>query len=97
MNQAQQTATHTPGPWEVNNGPRIYAPGKAGPLLATVAYLPRAPQQEKANARLMAAAPDLLDALEAFAGVEDFKGWHAKYSTAVEKARAAIAAARGAA
>jgi hypothetical protein len=57
------TFKHTPGPWELSNGARVYAAGKAGPLLATIAYLPKAPGQEMANARLMAAAPELLDAL----------------------------------
>jgi hypothetical protein len=55
---------HTPGPWELENGLRVYAPGKGGPLLATVAYLPRAKGQDAANARLMAAAPDMLAALQ---------------------------------
>ena len=58
------TTKHTPGSWEIANGARVYAPGKAGPLLATIAYLPKAPGQEQANARLIAAAPDLLAALQ---------------------------------
>lgn len=54
----------TPGPWVMENSARIYAPGKAGPLLATCAYLPReAPGTTMANARLIAAAPDILDEL----------------------------------
>ncbi|MGL4680035.1 MAG: hypothetical protein ACRCWC_11720 [Plesiomonas shigelloides] len=52
------------------------------------------------NARLIAAAPDLLEALIAIRdggvqGGEDFHGWHDSYKPAIEKARAAIAKAEG--
>lgn len=55
--------SHTPGPFELSNGMRVYAPGKAGALLATVHDLPRAPGQSAANATLFAAAPRMLAAL----------------------------------
>jgi len=42
-----------------------------------------------------APAPDSLEALKAFAGTDNFRGWHAKYHTAIELARAAIARAEG--
>jgi hypothetical protein len=50
---------HTPGPWKAE-GARVYADRKGGALIATMAWFPG---QEVANARLMAAAPDLLAAL----------------------------------
>lgn len=53
-----------------------------------------------ANARLVAAAPDLLAALIAFRdggpdGGQNFIGWHDAYQPAVDAARAAIAKATG--
>lgn len=61
------TAKHTPGPWKagtINTNGLPFAPITATTLIAKVystAYLDH-PQAE-ANARLMAAAPDLLEAL----------------------------------
>ena len=56
---------HTPGPWVVE-GVRIYGwkgSDKTEPLIATTAYL-REAVTEIGNAHLIAAAPDLLAALE---------------------------------
>lgn len=101
-------AKHTPGPWEIARnrtsiveiGPCV-ADGYAGALWLDV---------QEADARLIAAAPELLEALELLFGTnamhsvcrhEDadvfgrVKGtWGAK---AEEKARAALAKAKGAA
>lgn len=60
-------ATHTPGPWEA----KFYAPGDSYRItylgtdnwLADV-WIDGAATQAIADARLIAAAPDLLDALE---------------------------------
>ena len=52
--------------------------------------------EEKANAFLMSAAPDMLSALNALRtanGSNDFEGWHPSFREAIEKARAAIAKA----
>lgn len=84
---------HTPGPWEIANGPRVYASGKSGPLLATISYLPKATGQEMANTRLVAAAPDLLQACQSLCGVFEGIDDVPRY---VIKARAAIARATGA-
>ena len=56
---------HTPGPWSVNAslGHRIYTEGKGCTLIATPGYL-RDGGAEVANARLIAAAPDLLAACQ---------------------------------
>ncbi|MGV8823016.1 hypothetical protein [Methylibium petroleiphilum] len=58
--RAGMSAQHTPGPFELSNGLRVYAPGKGGPLLATVHDLPRAPGEAKANAVLFATSSELL-------------------------------------
>ena len=58
---------HTPGPWEVNGNHRLdICAGNAG-VVATV--LAPTTVNGKANARLIAAAPDLLAALEVFVGL----------------------------
>jgi hypothetical protein len=52
--------THTPGPWEAR-GLTIWEPGKSALSIAVVTqHEPNA----RANARLISAAPDMLDALE---------------------------------
>lgn len=53
---------HTPGPWGLNKSTDIWI--KAGPV--HVATIPRAYDGDwsEANARLIAAAPDLLESLE---------------------------------
>ena len=97
---------HTPGPWEVGRGAgwivtRPHAVGRREAALAigmTPAYsLISAPTckwfkdgEAEANARLIAAAPDLLAALEALADVPDVQGW-----PETDQARAAIAKAKG--
>lgn len=57
-------AEHTPGPWGVAIGKRtsVVRLGVTGPAVALCNY-DNGPQ-EKANARLIAAAPDLLAALQ---------------------------------
>ncbi len=91
-------ATHTPGPWAVSTAGDIWI--KAGPL--HVATIPRAGDGDwsESNARLIAAAPELLEALElALQGLDiaatkqlpEFIG----FVLAADKARAAIAKAKG--
>lgn len=87
---------YTPGPWEVD-GPRIYSTTKT--LVATVGLF-RSLETASANARLIAAAPDLLAALESLlewaADVHDpMKQSRINYS-GMDAARAAIAKAKGA-
>ena len=86
----EQVAKHTPGPWTaecvVGNDPHDICgpdrPGEGSPnLLASVAYdfddpLPHlALEEANANARLIAAAPDLLAALTRLVGTP--VGWDA--------------------
>ena len=62
-----QSLKFTPGPWHVQHptelGPiKITAVNKVHPI-ALLFTRPYRPEEEKANAQLMAAAPELLDAL----------------------------------
>lgn len=64
-------AEHTPGPWRVNDhrmrtSPKVYGPwmrGRGGPRKIADIYGP-GDSDVYANARLIAAAPDLLEACE---------------------------------
>ncbi len=87
---------HTPGPWDVEpKGSRHFVDGADG---LTVAYLDRAGVRERAeieaNARLIAAAPDLLAALYLIATDQSaiYSGANAHIGNI---ARAAIAKATG--
>ena len=62
------TTKHTPGPWKLKLGKGIQytylVADKKGQDIANWAHYPNATKaQTKANARLIAAAPDLLEAL----------------------------------
>lgn len=75
MGTKQETATHTPGPWEAGKAYKhdantwfavVFAPAKTGKY-----HAPRAAEalgidkdEAAANARLIAAAPDLLEVLQ---------------------------------
>ena len=88
-------SAHTPGPWEAIKpdsvgGYRVYTAGKGYTLIATLGYV-RDSAQEAANARLIAAAPDLLAALIKLSEATDPIGWDLR----MELARAAIAKAEG--
>ncbi len=54
--------THTPGPWKVKSGTEVYA--RETPI-ADAWTFSSSIKVGKANAKLIAAAPDLLEALEA--------------------------------
>ena len=56
-------SAHTPGPWHVE-GQYVFSPPVASnPICATGRHLGQAIEEVEANARLIAAAPDLLGAL----------------------------------
>lgn len=79
---------HTPAPWKVN-GTQVHADNKHESLIADVFD-----QNEacKANARLIAAAPELLEALEialeASTQGRDDKSWEDAAIAAIAKAKA---------
>jgi hypothetical protein len=65
-------AKHTPGPWEIRDGSFIDAPGMT--CLANVRGAHVTDQFEcQANAKLIAAAPDIAEALKAIAKHEPCK------------------------
>ena len=84
---------HTPGPWELGYsdlGSQIIS--SADGYVAVVHYWSRPEQEMKANARLIAVSPDLLDALELILSAED-RGFGMDYVKGC--ARAVIEKARG--
>ena len=101
------TAKHTPGPWAYHNTPTPFIYVNAGGLQICQIYTSTAHGQSMgeqfANARLIAAAPELLDALVALLGVAPSKapgaglivGAEEKHANALQAARAAIKKATG--
>ena len=104
--------THTPGPWFADQDGRIWrrhpselyqnGGGVAGDK--PIALVQKGWYEEneqgfpvEANARLIAAAPDLLEALESIVSDHDFCGdeWGSRRDAWIETARAAIAKATG--
>lgn len=110
MNAAAETeiqttpTSHTPGPWGViDNGgdvrpEAIYAPKAGGYIVATTWAIVPEPQR-KANAHLIAAAPELLASLEKLAGhVAHYAAMphaHSEADKDFAEARRAIAKAKG--
>lgn len=66
---------HTPGPWEVDaidsTTIQIKAEGAVVAEVASASAFTRLSEEQRANARLIAAAPELLDALQNFADQMD--------------------------
>ena len=86
---------HTPGPWRIGDaGFTVFGPPKPGALAETIA-----PVKSRANARLIAAAPDMLEACRLFIAYDDaafdYDNAAAIYDKARAAARAAIAKATG--
>jgi hypothetical protein len=98
----QMTTQHTPGPWRVGDAAHtIFGPKQSdGSLAVTIASVAGNARMEdyRANARLIAAAPDLLAALKditaKLASYEKFPDGSGNTAT-FDKARAAIAKAEG--
>lgn len=95
-------ATHTPGPWRMG---RVQDPKNVAwyvtpqpKLLADVCVVEfacdtaRPIEEHEANARLIAAAPEMLEALDRIVTRKDPEGFLPEY----DEARAAIAKAKGA-
>lgn len=91
---------HTKGPWFVTTGgDSYYVESKLnGAMIQEVAWCGRTLHDEQeANARLMSAAPELLEAVETLLDcfVNDPLGWMDSSDIAVEKAHDAIHKATG--
>lgn len=91
--------THTLGPWTITDGTDITGiendskNGCVGPVDVAHVYLRTVLGRTEANARLIAAAPELLEALESMVEMVEMNGFGKAY--AMDIARAAIAKARG--
>ena len=104
--QDQTTASHTPGPWEAN-GTTVVASKESFRALFDCKPLRMTLSADEcaANAHLIAAAPDLLEALEALSGLrvkghalidrlqfsEEGRALSAKINAAIAKAKAMAA------
>lgn len=94
---------HTPGPWRIESQPHVVW-SNYGALIARVpVYIGERDElwEEKiANARLIAAAPEMLNAIEAFINADRSEHLAARLNdaemAAVESMKAAITKARGA-
>ena len=81
---------HTPGPWynsDLRKGRMVFAKTDTRLVADCSDISVRTEGEEQANARLIAAAPELLEALEYLMKHDNSEGW--------SNARAAIAKARG--
>ena len=88
-----QETKHTPAPWKLHNATNIVGCGAGYDLIDQTEgedIVHRTFIECIANARLIAAAPDLLEALEALRGA-----CMAKHPSLLEQADKAIARARG--
>jgi hypothetical protein len=85
-------STHTPGPWHVSEHSAIEVNAEGARAIVEL-WRRGNPAQELANARLIAAAPDLLAVLEAI--VEDSDIFSTLDESLLAEARAAIKKARG--
>lgn len=90
------TTTHTPGPWIFDGNNRVLGLETADeqPVIAEVYGAAVRDQDGHANALLIAAAPELLEALEELLGVAADPLCHS-HGTALKVARYAIAKAKG--
>lgn len=91
-------AKHTPGPWYVSssNFNHIIVSEADGTTVGwTTNYPPPENARGEANAHLIAAAPDLLEALEALADDHEFGATGTIRQDHLRAARLAIAKARG--
>lgn len=92
------TTTHTPGPWDCMfaDGINVRHPiirGDKGTICQS-AWMGNA-DETNANARLIAAAPDLLEALTRLVDIDDGNMGVIGWDAVIDAARAAIAKATG--
>lgn len=90
--------THTPGPWAFRmtgwqtNPAAVYSPRRPGAVACIPARTSVPLDEQSANARLIAAAPELLAELENLVNAME-NGW--SDPAVADNARAAIAKAKG--
>lgn len=87
---------HTPGPWRAEtNGAGYWDIRTRQRGIASIIPFPGTPSLDKANARLIAAAPDLLEALRALLKDGEDLTQASQWGEHLEQASAAIAKAIG--
>jgi hypothetical protein len=92
--ETKQNASHTPGPWHFD-GESIYSDA-AEVIVSRPQYVGGANHNERtANARLIAAAPELLEALEALLDPSLSSDNPVELEAVFAKARAAVSEAKG--
>jgi len=89
--------THTPGPWTISAGGHyVRYQGIHGPNICDTDVFGGPPDEERSNALLIAAAPDLLEALEQVLENEPLTALTSqRRREIVNKAEAAIRKAKG--
>lgn len=94
-----QQAQHTPGPWQYDDNECPWVFDQSGNTVAKIfsskpdgVFLG---DETKANARLIAAAPELLEALQAMVAMYAPRGGRIVFDDPSDAARAAIAKAKG--
>lgn len=95
--RSELLAAHTPGPWSVRDADTVayIQSGRAARIADVHSFLPTfgpGREERNANARLIAAAPDMLEALQYIDANPE-----AVFSVVLQKVRAAISRATGAA
>ncbi len=88
---------HTPGPWKINEASKIEIIAEGEPMVIARTPNKLYQKESEANARLIAAAPDLLDALTELLNGDHPNRQYIQGHPAAAKARAAISRATGAA
>jgi len=90
--------THTTGPWDVLDGIPDGGGIAIGPILPTVGHIAEVTYNggnAEANARLIAAAPELLEALEQCARLLRIGNRNNMFAEAADRADVAITKAKG--
>lgn len=97
-------SAHTPGPWKALKATVrgettewfVTDDDDEGVAVIASCVTDKTGEPSEANARLIAAAPELLEALEGLCGLAELRPGHLQdYKAAVAAARAAIAKAKG--
>lgn len=83
------------GEWEIAICGSDKHDGELPPMIAAVTNLSLVDEEAEANARLIAAAPDLLEALQSLVDMDVAYQRGPKVAEAIENARASIAKATG--
>ena len=95
----EQKAAHTPGPWNCNrssaSGYDIVCSENSPTDVCVISRRDKTTGEIDANARLIASAPDLIEALRAVVATEIYLPDHPQRQAAYRNARAAIAKAEG--